>query len=123
MRYVAHVMVAFLDDAKAQTVFEVWESTLVFEACSHGQALRQALSDSRTMFDDPENWRALGYPEKPRHYAVRWLQDETDLPTMKASCDSGFVILTMIGTFDETQMDEIMSFKEVLVPYRIMYTD
>jgi len=29
MRYVAHVMVAFLDDAKAQTVFEVWESTLV----------------------------------------------------------------------------------------------
>ena len=30
MRYVAHVMMAFLDHAKGQTVFEVWESTLVF---------------------------------------------------------------------------------------------
>jgi hypothetical protein len=123
MRYVAQVTIAFPSSTKGRITFDIWESTLVLDAGSPSEALRQALSDSRTVFDDPRNLQELGYTDKPSLYAIRSLQDEIELPAKKANCNSGCLILRMIGTFDEAQMAKIVAFQDVLIPYHIIYAD
>lgn len=123
MRYLAQVTIAFSDDAKGPSVFDIWESMLVVDSESPSQALGQAISNSRMVFDDPEYWRALGYSKKPCFYAIRSIHTEVELPGRKASCNSDCMMLTMIGTFDETQMAKITAFEDVLVPYCVMYID
>jgi hypothetical protein len=53
MRHFAQVTIAFSDFKKGQTLFDVWETTLVLDAEGHGQALRHAIPNSRRIFDDP----------------------------------------------------------------------
>ena len=123
MRYFAQVTIAFSDFEKGRNVFDVWESTLVLDAERAVQALKQAIPNSRRVFDDPKNWRALGYLSKPSLYGVRSIHTEDDLPGRKASCNSDCMMLTMIGTFDETQMAKLTAFEDVLLPYSVMYID
>ena len=123
MRYFAQVTIAFSDCEKGQNVFDIWESTLVLDAEGPGQALKQAIPNSRRVFDDPKNWRALGYLSNPCFYGVRSIHTEEELPGRKASCNSDCMTLTMIGTFDETQMAKLTAFEDVLVPYSVMYID
>jgi hypothetical protein len=80
MRYFAQVIIAFSDLQKGRNVFDVWESTLVLDADGPGQALKQAIPNSRRVFDDPKNWRALGYFSESCFYGVRSVFDEEDLP-------------------------------------------
>jgi hypothetical protein len=123
MRYFAQVIIAFSDFEKRRNVFDVWESTLVLDAEGPGRALKQAIPNSRRVFDDPKNWRALGYFSKPCFYGVRSIYDQEDLPGRRASCNSDCMMLTMIGTFDETQMAKLTAFEDVLVPYSVMHID
>ena len=116
-------MIAFSDDAKGSNVFSVWEGTLAIDSESPRQALAQAISKSRTVLDDPENWRALGYSTKPCLYAVRSIQTEVDFPGRKATCSSNCIMLMWIATFDETQMAKIRAFEDVTVPYSVMHID
>ena len=123
MRYLAQVIIAFADDAKGLNAFEIWEGTLAVESESSSQALAQAISNSRTVSDDPENWRALGYSKEPCLYAVRSIQTEVDLPGRTARCNSNCMMLMWIATFDETQMVKIRAFEDVAVPYSAMHID
>ena len=123
MRYFAQVIIAFAELANGRNLYEIWESTLVLDAEGPGQALKQAIPNSRAVFDDPKNWRALGYLSNPCFYGVRSIHTEEELPGRKASCNSDCMTLTMIGTFDETQMAKLTAFEDVLVPYSVMYID
>jgi len=123
MRYLAHLMIAFSDDAKGPNVFDIWEGTLAVHSETSSQALAQAIANSRAVLDDPENWRALGYSTRPCLYAVRSIQTEVDLPGRKAMCNSNCMMLMWIATFDETQMAKIRAFEDVLVPYSAMHID
>jgi hypothetical protein len=123
MRHFAQVTIAFSDFEKGRNVFDVWESTLLLDAEVPGQALKQAILKSRTVLDDPENWRALGYSKKPCLYAVRSIHTEFEFRGRKASSNSDCMMLTKIGTFDETQMAKLTAFEDVLVPYCVMYID
>jgi len=123
MRYFAQVIIAFAEFANGGKVFDVWESTLVLDAEGPVQALKQAIPNSRRVFDDPKNWRALGYFSKPCFYGVRSVHDEEDLPGRRASDNNDCMMLTMIGTFDETQMAKLTAFERVLVPYYVIHID
>jgi hypothetical protein len=123
MRYLARVMIAFSDDAKGPNVFDIWEGTLAVDSESPRQALAQAISNCRTVLDDPENWRALGYSTKPCLYAVKTIQTEVDLPGKKARCNRNCIMLMWIATFDEPQMAKIRAFEDVVVPYSAMHID
>jgi hypothetical protein len=123
MRYLAQVSIAFSGDAKDPNVFDIWECVLAVDSESPRQALAEAISKSRTVLDAPENWRALGYSKKPCLYAIRSIHTEVEFPGRKASCNSDCMMLTMIGTFDETQMAKLTAFDDVLVPYCVMYID
>ena len=123
MRYLAQVSIAFSDDAKGPNIFDIWESMLAVDSESPRQALAQAISKSRKVLDDPENWRALGYSRKPSLYAIRSIHTDVEFPGKKANCNSDCMMLTMIGTFDETQMAKLTAFEDVLVPYHVMYID
>jgi hypothetical protein len=123
MRYLAQVTVAFSDDAKGSNAFDIWEGKLAVESEGPRQALAKAISMSRTVLDDPENWGALGYSKKPCLYSIRSIHTEVEFPGRKASCNSDCMMLTMIGTFDEIQMAKLTAFEDVLVPYRVTYID
>jgi hypothetical protein len=116
-------MIAFSDDAKGPNVFDIWEGTLAVDSESPRQALAQAISNCRTVLDDPENWRALGYSTKPCLYAVKTIQTEVDLPGKKARCNRNCIMLMWIATFDEPQMAKIRAFEDVVVPYSAMHID
>ena len=96
---------------------------LVVDSESPRQALAQAISKSRSVLDDPENWRALGYSKKPCLYAIRSIHTDVEFPGKKVSCNSDCMMLTMIGTFDETQIAKLTAFEDVLVPYHVMHID
>jgi hypothetical protein len=123
MRYLARVTVVFSDNGKGSNASDIWEATLAVDSESARQALAQAISKSRTVLDDLENWRALGYSKKPYLYAIRSLHTEVEFPGRKASCNSDCMMLTMIGTFDENQVAKLVAFEDVLVPYCVMYID
>jgi hypothetical protein len=123
MRYLAQVSIAFSDDAKDPNVFDIWECMLAVESESPRQALAEAISKSRTVLDDPENWRALGYSNRPCLYAVRSLFTEVEFLGRKASCNGDCMMLTKIATFDEIQLAKIRAFEDVLVPYRVFHID
>jgi hypothetical protein len=123
MRHLAQVTVAFSNDRSGSNASDIWEVMLSVDSESPKEALAQALSKSRTFLDDPENWRALGYSKEPCLYGVRSIFTDEDLPGRKASCNSDCMMLTMIGTFDETQMAKLTAFEHVLVPYYLMYID
>jgi hypothetical protein len=123
MRYLAQVSIAFSDDARDPNVFDIWECMLAVESESPRQALAEAISKSRTVLDDPENWRALGYSNKPCLYAVRSLFTEVEFPGRKASCNGDCMMLTKIATFDGIQLAKIRAFEDVLVPYRVFHID
>src|SRR5215475_6863207 len=120
MRYFAQVTVAFSTERSASNASDIWEVMLAVDAEGPGEALLQALSKSRMVLDDSENWRALGYSKKPCLYGVRGIHTDDHLPGSKASCNSDFMILTWIGTFDETQMAKLAAFEHVLLPYCVM---
>ena len=123
MRYFAQVIIAFAEFTNGRDVFDFWESTLVLDADGPVQALKQAIPNSRRVFDDPKNWRAMGYFSKPCFYGVRWVDDEADLPGRRASCTSDCMMLRMIGTFDESQMAKLRGFEDVLVRYYVIHID
>lgn len=123
MRYLAQVTVAFSDEGTGSNASDIWEATIAVDSESPRQALAQAISESRKVLDDPENWRALGYSKKPSLYAIRSIRAEVDFPGRKATCSSDCIMLTMIGTFDVTQMAKLRAFEDVLVPYCVMYID
>jgi hypothetical protein len=121
MRYIAQVAIAFSHDAEGQHVFDIWESTLVLDSERPRQALAHAISNSRTVLDDPENWRALGYSNKPCLYAIRSLHNHVDLPRNNANRNSNCMMLTKVATVDEAEMAKIRAFEDVLVPYRVIH--
>jgi hypothetical protein len=123
MRYFAQVVIGFAEFANGQNLYEIWESTLVLEAEGPSQALKQAIPNSRRVFDDPKNWRALGYFSKPCFYGVRWVDSEADFVGTRVSHSSDCIMLRMIGTFDETQMVKLAALEDVLVPYHVIYID
>lgn len=123
MRYLAQVTVAFSNDRSGSNASDIWEVMLAVDSESPKEALKQALSKSRIVLDDPQNWRALGYSTKPCLYGVRSIHTDDDLPGRKAICNSDCMVLTMIGTFDETQMAKLTAFEDVLLPYSVMYID
>jgi hypothetical protein len=123
MRYLAQVTIAFSDEGRGSNASDIWEATLAVDSESPRQALAQAISKSRTVLDEPENWRALGYSKKPYLYAIRSIHTEVEFPGRKASCNSDCMMLTMIGTFDEPQMAKLTAFEDVFVPYCVMYID
>ena len=105
MRYVARLVVVFSAERAPSAAFAAWEHTVTFEADDLRQALSKAISTSRSVLDDPVNCKVLGYNDKPILYAIIWVDPEERLPFWKATLCDGHVLLTMIATLTEQDLE------------------
>jgi len=105
MRYVARLVVVFSAERARSATFEAWEHTVTFEAGDLRQALSTAISTSRSVLDDPANCKVLGYNDKPILYAIIWVDPEARLPFGKASLCDGHLLLTMISSLSEQDLE------------------
>jgi hypothetical protein len=121
--FVGNVAVIFEAGGTGEKAFDVWENTLVVIADSPAAALEAALSTSRRVLDDASNWRALGYLEKPMLYAIKSLHSHVDLPSIAASGNQSCFLLNLVATFDAEQIERLVSYRDVEVPYVVMHID
>jgi hypothetical protein len=112
---------AFLVDTTDARTFDIWENAFVLSSDSPRQALEDAISTSRAIFDKSDNWRALGYSSKPSLYAVKSLNTEVELSVSNTGRDHTCMILTKISTFSEGEMERVRLVEELLVPYRVIH--
>jgi hypothetical protein len=114
-------MVVFSADRPTDK-FEVWEHVVVVQADSLREGLKGAVSMSRSVFDDPDYWKALGYLGKPVLYAVPSIYSH-DGPERKTSSGESRPLVTNFSTLDGQQLERLKAFHDVLVPVNVVYVE
>jgi hypothetical protein len=122
MRHVVRVIAFFPAGPHAPETFEAWEHAVVVQADSLREALKGAVSVSRSLFDDPKYFEMLGYPVKPSLYAVVSIHSHDDLPKSPSSPHEHPLMISF-STFDERQVNELKAFEKVPVPVCALYIE
>jgi hypothetical protein len=115
MRYVARLVVVYAAERTPSAAFDAWEHTVTFDADDLRQALSKAISTSRSVLDDPANCKVLGYDDKPVLYAIIWVDPEEMHPFGKAALCDGHVLLTMIASLTEQDLETFKTRRRVSV--------
>lgn len=87
------------------------------------EALDKAISISRNILDNPDNWSALGYSGKPIMYAVKSLHTDVDIPVRLHDNRAEITILTKVASFSEGEIAKLRSLEDVPIAYRVMHVD
>jgi hypothetical protein len=102
--------------------FDVWEHAVVVQADSLREGLKGAVSMSRSVFDDPDYRKELGYSRKPVLYAVPSIYSH-DGPEIKTGSRESRPLVTNFSTLDGQQLERLKAFHDVLVPINVVYVE
>lgn len=121
MQYTVCVIVIFPAERHASKKFEAWEHVVVVEGDNLREGLKGAVALSRSVFDDPDRWKPMGYWEKPILYVVPSIQSHNGPKETWSNSDETRPLFTKFSTFNWEEVEALKTLGTVLVPVNAVY--
>jgi hypothetical protein len=98
------------------------EHVVVVDAENPAEALKGAVSISRSFFGQPERFKELGYSAAPSLYAIVSMHSADDV-SVSASRPHEYPLITKFSFLDERDVEQLKSFEKVPTPVWAFYIE
>jgi len=116
-RFTAIVALVFATERTGSDKYDLWDIQIPVEADGAKSALFQAISRLKKF----EEWRVLGYPDKPVLCGLRALHDAPPLVSVAEEDYLGSRFPILLGAIDEQKVQLLRSFEDARLPYAVIH--